>query len=84
MTAEGLSDKMASDMEVRMKQMCVIEFLHAEKIPLNDIYQRLLNIYGEQTMDVTTVKWWVARFSSGGRGVKDKPRFRWPCTAVTP
>jgi len=28
MTAEGQSDKMASDMEVRMKQRCVIEFLH--------------------------------------------------------
>jgi len=40
MTAEGQSDKMASDMEVRMKQGCVIEFLHAEKIAPNDIYQR--------------------------------------------
>jgi len=32
MTAEVQSDKMASDMEVRMKQRCVIEFLYAEKI----------------------------------------------------
>jgi hypothetical protein len=32
MTAEG-----QSDMEVRMKQSCVIEFLHAEKIAPNDI-----------------------------------------------
>ena len=31
MTAEGQSDKMMSDMEVRKKQRCVIEFLHAEK-----------------------------------------------------
>jgi hypothetical protein len=31
MAAEGQSDKMASDMEVRMKQRCVTEFLHAEK-----------------------------------------------------
>jgi len=31
MTAEGQSDKMASDIEVRMKQRCVTEFLHAEK-----------------------------------------------------
>jgi len=28
MTAEGQSDKMAPDMEVRMKQRCVTEFLH--------------------------------------------------------
>ena len=31
MTAEGQSDKMTSDMEVRVKQRCVIEFLRAEK-----------------------------------------------------
>jgi hypothetical protein len=28
MTAEGQSDKMAPDMEVRMKLRCVTEFLH--------------------------------------------------------
>ena len=37
MTAEGQSDKLASDMEVRMKQRCVIEFLHAENIAPNEI-----------------------------------------------
>jgi len=30
MTAEGKSEKMMSDMEVHMKQKCVIEFLHAK------------------------------------------------------
>jgi len=67
-----------------MKQRCVIEFLHAEKIAPNDIHQRLLNVYGEQTVDVSTVRRWVARFSSGNSDVKDKPHSRWPCTAVTP
>jgi hypothetical protein len=37
-TAEEQSDKMASDMEVRMKQMCVNEYLHAEKIAPIDIH----------------------------------------------
>jgi len=41
MTAEGQCDKMASDMEVRMKRRCVTEFLHAEKIAPNDIHRRL-------------------------------------------
>jgi len=84
MTAEGQSDKMASDMEGRMKQRCVIEFLHAEKIAPNDIHRHLLNVYGDQTVDVSTVRRWVARFSSGDSNVKDKPRSGWPCTAVTP
>jgi len=30
-TAEGQSDRMASDMEVQMKQRCGTEFLHAKK-----------------------------------------------------
>ena len=34
MAAEGQSDKMASDMEVHMKQRCVTEFLHAKKLHL--------------------------------------------------
>ena len=84
MTAEGQSDKMASDMEVRMKQSCVIEFLHAEKIAPNDIHRRLLTVYGDQTVDVSTVRRWMARFSSGDSDVKDKPRSGRPCTAVTP
>jgi len=84
MTREGQSDKMASDMEVRMKERRVIEFLHAEKIAPNDIHRRLLNVYGYQTVDVSTVRRWVACFSSGDSDVKDKPRSGRPCTAVTP
>jgi len=75
---------MASDMEVRMKQRCVTEFLHAEKLAPNDIHRRLLNVYGDQTVDVSTVRRWVACFSSGDSDVKDKPRSGQPCTAVTP
>ena len=63
MTIEGQSDKMASDMEVRMKQRCVIEFLHVEKIASNDIHRRLLKVYGDQTVDLSTVRQWVAQFS---------------------
>jgi len=84
MTAEGQSDKMVSDMEVHMKQRCVIEFLHAEKNAPNDIHQCVLNVYGDQTVDVSTVRWWVARFSSGDSDVQDKPRSGRPRTAVTP
>ena len=79
MTAEG-----QSDMEVRMKWRCVIEFLHAEKIAPTDIHRHLLNVYGDQTVDVRTVTRWVAHFSRGDSDVKDKQHSGWPCTAVTP
>ena len=76
MTAEGQSDKMASDIEVRMKQRCVTEFLHAEKIAPNDIHRRLLNVYGDQTVDVSTVGRWVTRFGSGDSDVKEQATVR--------
>jgi len=75
---------MASDTKVCMKQRCVIEFLHAGKIAPNDIHRRLLNVYGDQTVDVSTVRRWVACFSSGDSNVKDKPCSRRPCIAVGP
>ena len=45
--AEGHSDRMASDMEVHMKQRCEIEFLCAEKMAHIDIHWCLLNVYGD-------------------------------------
>ena len=38
------------------------EFLCAEKIALIDILWCLLNISGDQTMDVSMVRWWVVFF----------------------
>jgi hypothetical protein len=63
-----------------MKQRFVTEFLHAEKNVPNDIHRRLLTVYGDQTVDVSTVR----RFSAGDSDVKDEPRSGRPRTAVTP
>jgi len=62
MAAEGQSDKMTSDMEEHMKQRCVTEFLHVEKMAPTDIHWHLLNIDGNQTVDVNTVgnEWCVS------------------------
>ena len=65
MAAEGQSDRMMSDMEVCMEQRCVTDFLHAEKMAPTDIHLHLLNIEGDQTVDVSTVRQWVVHFSSG-------------------
>jgi hypothetical protein len=59
--AEVQSGKMSSDMEVHTKEMCVTEFLHAEKTAPIDIQQRLLNVCGDHTVDVNTVRRWVVR-----------------------
>ena len=52
MVAEGKFDRMASDMEMSMKQNCITEFLHMEKMALIDIYQYLLSIYGDQAVSI--------------------------------
>jgi len=43
-------DQMASDMKVHIKQRCVIEFLHVEKMASTDFYQCFLKTYEKQTM----------------------------------
>ena len=43
-------------MEGCMKQRCVTEFLCGKKIVPTEIHQQLLNIYGNETLDFSTVK----------------------------
>jgi len=70
MAAQGQSDKMASDMKVHTKQRDEIAFQHAEKIAPIDIHQHLLNVYGDQTVDVSPKsgafqQWWQWVTSAG-------------------
>ena len=48
---------MVSNVEVCLKQSCVIEFLHAEEVAPTEFH-------GDQRDDVSTVKRWVVHFSS--------------------
>ena len=54
MAAEGQAGKMASDMEVHMEKKC------NECTPIG-IHQCLLNVSVDQTVDVSTVKWWMVK-----------------------
>jgi len=67
--AEGQSDKMASDIEVHMKQR-YITGIPPYRNNGTQIHQHLLNINGDQRVDVSTVRQLV--FSSGDSNVKDK------------
>ena len=55
MVQEEQSDRIESGMEVHVKQRCVSEFLPVEKMEPTDIHC-LLNIYWNQTVDVSTVR----------------------------
>ena len=45
--------------DIWFKQLAVIEFLTAEKIPPIEIQRRMQAIYGDQCVDVSTVRRWV-------------------------
>ena len=50
-----------ADIDVRIRQRSVIEFLTAEgEMPIR-IHERLKNVYGDATVDVSTVRRWVCR-----------------------
>ena len=43
----------------------------------------LLNVFGDQTVDVSTGWQWVVHFSSSDSDMKDKPCSGWLCTIIT-
>jgi len=47
--------------EDRFKQRAVIEFLTAVKVPPIEIHRRMQAVYGDQCLDVSTVRRWVRR-----------------------
>ena len=58
MAAEGKSHKVAFEIEVHMEQRCVIEFVHSihvEKKWHPVAFTDTLNVYGDQTLDVSTM-----------------------------
>jgi len=75
--------EMEEFLDVRYKQRSVIEFLTAEKIPPIEIHRRIEAIYGDQCVDVSTVRRWVRWFKDGELGqadLSDKTRSGRPVT----
>ena len=66
--------KMA-DIDVRIRQLSVIEFLTAEgEMPIR-LHERLKNVYGDATVDVSTVRLWVRRCKEA----EEQTRRKSPC-----
>ena len=53
--------KMASSMDLRLKQRAVIEFLTAEGYSPIEIFYRMKAVYGEMCLYVSTVRRWTRR-----------------------
>jgi len=64
-------------MSTRMKQRAVTEFLSAENVMPAEIHRRLQSVYGENTVNRTTVNRWAIKFREcepGRVNIVDQPR----------
>jgi len=68
--------------DIRFKQRAVIEFLTVEKVPPIQIQKWMQTIYGEQCVDVSTVRRWVRWFKDGELGQADLSDKTWSGRSV--
>ena len=64
-------------MSTRLKQRAVTEFLKAENVTPAEIHRRLQAVYGENTVNRTTVNRWAIKFREcepGRANIVDQPR----------
>jgi hypothetical protein len=66
--------RMADVIDTCMKQRAVTKFLTAEEVGPIEMYRCLNIVYGEHTVDVSTVRCWIMHFKSGETEIRDKSR----------
>ena len=57
--------------DISFKQRAVIQFLTTVKVPPIEIHRLMQAVYGDQCVDVSTVRCWVRRFKDGELGQAD-------------
>jgi len=67
---------MVSDVEVCMSKGVSLNLSMQKKLAPTETDQHLFNIYGDQTVHVSTVVQCTVLFSNVNSNMKDKPHFR--------
>jgi len=67
----------------RSEYRAAIKFLTLEKQPANNIYERLVNVYGDSAPSYSTVTRWAAEFKRGRTSLADDTRAGRPVEATT-
>jgi len=67
----------------RSEYRAAIKFLTLEKQPANNIYERLVNVYGDSAPSYSTVIRWVAEFKRGWTSFEDDTWAGRPVEATT-
>jgi len=57
--------------DIRFKQRAVTEFLTVVKVPPIEIHRQMQAVYGNQCVDVSTVRRWARGFKDGELGQAD-------------
>ena len=66
--------QMADDVGIHTRQRMAIEFLGTESSSLIDIHRRLRSLYGEDAIDICSVRRRVLLFKSSEKDTGDRPR----------
>jgi hypothetical protein len=65
-----------------IKQRSVIEFLYkSDETCAVNIHKKLLNVYKDETIDISNVRRWLKRFKNEEKDVYDRPRSGRPSTS---
>lgn len=78
-----MSDKVKRCTDARYKQKAIIEFLVSENRSPIEIHRRLKTQFGDQTFDVSTVRYWVRMAKQNLLNLTDLPRSGRPKTGRT-
>lgn len=75
---------MDREVDVRLRQRSVMEFLFKTgDDSATSIHRKLLPVYGEDTLDRSSIQRWVQRFKEGDFSLLDNPRCGRPSTVVS-
>ena len=68
----------------KFEYRAVIKFFVKEGLTPTEIHLRIVNVYGDSSPSVSTVKKWAAEFKRGRESVQNDPREGHPKTVTTP